>query len=97
MKKRNILSDYTKIDKKDIVNKEMKLTNLIPLTTEKGDAVVAVFEDDTYTYVPSTDLQWVIDEVLTDDESMNEITTVGFMVTVREHTSKNGRSYYTMF
>lgn len=97
MKKRNVLSDYTKIDKKDIVNKEKKLVNLMPLTTENGEAVVAIFDDDTYTYVPSADLQWVLDEVLTDEESMEEITTVGFLVTVKEHTSKNGRNYYTMF
>ena len=97
MKKRNVLADYTKIDKGDIIGKQMKLVNLIPLTTKNGEAVVAVFEDNTYTFVPSADLQWVIDEVLNDEESMNEITTAGYMVTVEENMSGNGRKYYTMF
>lgn len=97
MLQRNPLSNYTKVDKKAIVGKESIIKELMPLKTQKGDAVVAIFTDDTYTYVPSADLDWVLDELMEDEESMKELATDGLKVTVKEHTSKNGRNYFTMF
>ena len=97
MKKRNILSGYTKVTKEELINVEKTLKDLIPLVTENGQAVAAIFEDDTYTYVPSCDLEWVLSEILTDDVSMSEIHNGEVTVIIEKKTSKNGREYFTMF
>lgn len=97
MKKRNILSGYTKVSKEELVNVEKTLKDLIPLTTENGQAVAAIFDDDSYTYVPSCDVEWVLNEILTDDVSMAEIHNGEVTIKINKKISKNGREYFTMF
>lgn len=93
---KNALSKYTKVDKETLIGKQVKVVDLVPVTTENGRAMAAIMDDNTFTYVPSADVDFAY-QLLADADSINEIREKGIMVTITAKTSKSNRTYYVMF
>lgn len=96
MKKKNILSGYTKVDKEQLIGQTLTVVDLIKLNTENGEAVAVIFDDNTFTYLPTADLDYIRNEIMPNEEYMEEIHS-GYAVIIEKKTSKNGRTYYVMF
>ena len=97
MKQRNVLANYTKVSKEELIDKRIPINDIILVDTQNGKAPVVIFDNDKYTYVPSADVDFVIDEIYSDEDEMKNVYNGAYFMHVRKKTSKNGREYYLMF
>lgn len=97
MKQRNVLANYTKVSKEELIDKRIRIDDIILVDTQTGKAPVVIFDNNKYTYVPSVDVDFVIDEIYNNEDEMENVHDGAYFMNVRKKTSKNGREYYLMF
>ena len=97
MKQRNVLANYTKVSKEELIGKRIPINDIILIDTQNGKTPVVIFDNDKYTYVPSADVDFVIDEIYCDEDEMENVHNGKYFMHVRKKTSKSGREYYLMF